>query len=116
MFKRGELDESGEGTVQPTGPARTTVNQPGSPVKGSGSATIGPSIKIKGDVTGDEDLGSVVDHRLRGLDSGSLASVSAGLVVDCHHAVAGFARVTLHSDIDIQRNSGNERRVLPTSR
>jgi cytoskeletal protein CcmA (bactofilin family) len=64
MFKKGELDESGEGTVQPTGPARTTVGQTSSPTRGSGSATIGPSIKIKGDVTGDEDL--IIQGRIDG--------------------------------------------------
>lgn len=64
MFKRGELDESGEGMAQAAGPAKTTANPTSPPKRGSGSATIGPSIKIKGDVTGDEDL--VIQGRIDG--------------------------------------------------
>lgn len=66
MWKRGELDESGEPMAQPATPSTPTsaASPTGSGMKRAGSATIGPSIKIKGDVTGDEDL--VIQGRIDG--------------------------------------------------
>ncbi len=64
MWKRGELDESGEPMTQPATQPTTAVSPTGSAMKRTGSATIGPSIKINGDVTGDEDL--VIQGRIDG--------------------------------------------------
>jgi cytoskeletal protein CcmA (bactofilin family) len=64
MWKRGELDESEEPMARPTVPSTPAVSPTGSATKRTGSATIGPSIKIKGDVTGDEDL--VIQGRIDG--------------------------------------------------
>lgn len=66
MWKRGELDETGEPMARPEAPSTPTsgVSPTGSGMKRGGSATIGPSIRIKGDVTGDEDL--VIEGRIDG--------------------------------------------------
>jgi cytoskeletal protein CcmA (bactofilin family) len=56
MWKKGETDEAIEPSANPT---RLTVTKAsgGRPhAERGGSATIGPSITIRGDVTGDEDL------------------------------------------------------------
>jgi len=52
MFKKDGTEPS---TVQP-GPAQNTAGRPPAPRRSGGAAIIGPSIKIKGDVSGDEDL------------------------------------------------------------
>lgn len=54
MWKKGEFEESDDRLNQggsPLSKAPTGVSQ-----RGHGAATIGPSIQIKGDVSGDEDL------------------------------------------------------------
>ena len=52
MFKKDENESS---SVQAR-PAQSVAGRSPAPQKSGGGATIGPSIKIKGDVSGDEDL------------------------------------------------------------
>ena len=52
------------------------VSPTGSATKRTGSATIGPSIKIKGDVTGDEDL--VIQGRIDGTVNLTKHNVTVG--------------------------------------
>ena len=52
MFKK---DDSEVSPAQPK-PAQNTAGRTPAPRRSGGAATIGPSIKIKGDVSGDEDL------------------------------------------------------------
>ena len=52
MFKK---DGSEVSPAQPK-PAQNTAGRTPAPRRSGGAATIGPSIKIKGDVSGDEDL------------------------------------------------------------
>lgn len=52
MFKK---DASEASSAQPR-PAQSAAGRTSAPRRSGGAATIGPSIKIKGDVSGDEDL------------------------------------------------------------
>ncbi len=64
MWKKGESELEGAGTMVDTSPARASIVEDRTSKGGRGSATIGPSITIKGDVTGDEDL--VIEGRIEG--------------------------------------------------
>ena len=64
MWKKGEPEEGGAPATGETRPGgRGTVEQR-APRSSRGSATIGPSITIRGDVTGDEDL--VIQGQIEG--------------------------------------------------
>jgi len=52
MFKK----DASEASSVPPRPDQSAPGRPPAPRRGGGPATIGPSIKIKGDVSGDEDL------------------------------------------------------------
>jgi len=60
MFKKDGTDAS---SAQPR-PPQSAATRPPSPHRVGGPATIGPSIAIKGDVTGDEDL--IIQGRVEG--------------------------------------------------
>ena len=60
MFKKDENESS---SVQARPPQSAAGRTP-APQRAGGGATIGPSIKIKGDVTGDEDL--LIQGRIEG--------------------------------------------------
>lgn len=64
MWKKGDLEPEGSGQMAETSHARASVPEDRTKTSGRGSATIGPSITIKGDVTGDEDL--VIQGRIEG--------------------------------------------------
>jgi cytoskeletal protein CcmA (bactofilin family) len=61
MFKKDGTEAS---TAQPRAPQSTTAARVPSPLRSGGPATIGPSISLKGDVTGDEDL--MIQGRIEG--------------------------------------------------
>ena len=70
VWKRSD-DQPGHGPEpspmsppRPAAPAPTPVSSPSEPPRRADSATIGPSIFIKGDLTGEEDL--VVEGRVEG--------------------------------------------------
>ncbi len=60
MFKKDASEASSVGPRTPVG----AVGPAPAPRRGGGMATIGPSISIKGDVTGDEDL--LIQGRVEG--------------------------------------------------
>jgi cytoskeletal protein CcmA (bactofilin family) len=60
MFKK---DGSEESVAQPR-PQQAATGRSGAPRRSNGPAAIGPSITIKGDVSGDEDL--VIEGRVEG--------------------------------------------------
>jgi cytoskeletal protein CcmA (bactofilin family) len=60
MFKKDANEASVTAPRTPLG----TAGPPPAPRRGGGTATIGPSISIKGDVTGDEDL--LIQGRIEG--------------------------------------------------
>lgn len=64
MWKKGESESEGLGSVAESMSARASIVEDRGPKERRGSATIGPSITIKGDVTGDEDL--VIQGRIEG--------------------------------------------------
>jgi cytoskeletal protein CcmA (bactofilin family) len=61
MFKKDGTEAS---TAQPRAPQSTTAARASSPHRTGGPATIGPSISLKGDVSGDEDL--MIQGRIEG--------------------------------------------------
>lgn len=62
MWKKDEFEESGGRPKEPSAPPVTAST--GSSSRRQGAAIIGPSITIKGDVSGDEDL--VIQGRIDG--------------------------------------------------
>jgi len=64
MWKKGESESEEAGTVVDQNPGRASIVEDQSSQTSRGSATIGPSITIKGDVTGNEDL--VIQGRIDG--------------------------------------------------
>jgi cytoskeletal protein CcmA (bactofilin family) len=64
MWKKGEPESEGGGTMADSHVAPNRIVDERTPKGQRGSATIGPSITIKGDVTGDEDL--VIQGRIEG--------------------------------------------------
>ncbi len=62
MFKK-DNNEQGSSAQQHSAPSVSGNRNP-APRKGGGTATIGPSITVKGDVSGDEDL--VIQGRVEG--------------------------------------------------
>jgi cytoskeletal protein CcmA (bactofilin family) len=62
--------------AQPVETPKAAVNTAAAITKRGGSATIGPSIKIKGDVTGDEDL--VIQGRIDGTVNLTKHNVTVG--------------------------------------
>jgi cytoskeletal protein CcmA (bactofilin family) len=60
MFKK---DGSEESVAQPK-PQNSTTGRPAAPRRSDGPATIGPSITVKGDISGDEDL--LIEGRVEG--------------------------------------------------
>ena len=64
MWKKGESEHEEAGAVVDQKPGRASIVEDRSPKSSRGSATIGPSITIKGDVTGNEDL--VIQGRIDG--------------------------------------------------
>jgi cytoskeletal protein CcmA (bactofilin family) len=62
MWKKGEFEESEDRQNQPAAPSSKVPSSSSS--RAQGAATIGPSIQIKGDVSGDEDL--VIQGRIDG--------------------------------------------------
>lgn len=61
MFKKENSEHS---RSTPTRPAQGAAAQQSSARRGTGQATIGPSILVKGDISGDEDL--VIQGRVEG--------------------------------------------------
>jgi len=64
MWKKGESEEGGMPTTGESVPATGDKKRPKGTAGVRESATIGPSINIKGDVTGDEDL--MIQGRIEG--------------------------------------------------
>jgi cytoskeletal protein CcmA (bactofilin family) len=62
MWKKGDPDESGQPSAAASSPPAGTQARAARPR--SEPATIGPSINIRGDVTGDEDL--IIQGRIEG--------------------------------------------------
>ena len=73
MFKK-EADEAP--SIQPRTSQSATGSRAPTPRKGDGPAIIGPSIAIKGDVSGDEDL--VIQGRVEGTVELSQYNVTIG--------------------------------------
>jgi cytoskeletal protein CcmA (bactofilin family) len=64
MWKKGESESEGGRVMADSSGVPNRITEERSPKGQRGSATIGPSITIKGDVTGDEDL--VIQGRIEG--------------------------------------------------
>ena len=76
MWKKGDADQSPDPQPRPAGQPASAPTTPAPQRRGSERASIGPSIIIKGDVSGEEDL--VIQGRVEGTVDLGTFSVTIG--------------------------------------
>jgi cytoskeletal protein CcmA (bactofilin family) len=111
MWKKGEVEEMSGTSANPasTTPTRSAGGQP--QAGRGGSATIGPSITICGDVTGDEDL--LIQGRVEGTVTLKQHNVTVGPDGTVRASIHGRT-VTIEGDVEGDLR-GEEQVVLRNS-
>jgi len=111
MWKKGESEEGGLPETGEPRPASRDIGEQRAPRSSRGSATIGPSITIRGDVTGNEDL--VIQGQIEGTVTLKQHNVAVGPEGKVRAGIHGRS-VTVEGDV-VGDLKGDEQVVLKSS-
>ena len=117
MFDRNKRDASDEGSAIPAAESRATAQTDAVPKRSREAAVIGPSIQIKGDLSGEEDLiiqgkvNGTIQLREKSLTVGSQGRVDANVLAhniivegEVNGDLYGSERVSIRRTGNVQGN------------